>query len=96
MTNRIHAACIASLGLVVLMFAGSDASAPAVPESAVVYEGKTAHLWVADPNDKKLGIRQVKLGRIDSGMIEVVSGLKAGETVVVSGAVFIDRAVAPD
>jgi cobalt-zinc-cadmium efflux system membrane fusion protein len=75
---------------------GGDAAAPAVPERAVVYEGSSAHLWVADPKDKRLGIRQVKLGRNDSGMIEVVSGLKAGETVVVAGAVFIDRAVTPD
>jgi cobalt-zinc-cadmium efflux system membrane fusion protein len=75
---------------------GSDATAPSVPERAVVYEGTSAHLWVADPAEKKLGIRQVKLGRIKSGMIEVVDGLKAGESVVVSGAVFIDRAAASD
>jgi membrane fusion protein, heavy metal efflux system len=75
---------------------GGDASAPAVPERAVVYEGTTAHLWVADPKEKKLGIRQVKLGRIKSGMVEVVDGLKAGESVIVSGAVFIDRAAATD
>jgi len=75
---------------------GEDADAPAVPAGAVVYEGTTAHLWVADPNEKKLGIRQVKLGRIQSGMVEVVNGLRAGESVVVSGAVFIDRAAAAD
>jgi cobalt-zinc-cadmium efflux system membrane fusion protein len=58
--------------------------------------GTTAHLWVADPKQKTLGIRQVKLGRIKSGMVEVVDGLKAGESVIVSGAVFIDRAAATD
>jgi cobalt-zinc-cadmium efflux system membrane fusion protein len=75
---------------------GQDAAAPAVPAQAVVYEGTNAHLWVADPRQKTLGIRQVKLGRINSGMVEVVAGLKAGESVVVSGAVFIDRAAAND
>ena len=75
---------------------GGDTSAPAVPQGAVVYEGTTAHLWVADPGKKELGIRQVKLGRIKSGMVEVVDGLKAGESVIVSGAVFIDRAAASD
>ena len=75
---------------------GKDRSAPAVPERAVVYDGTTAHLWVANPRGKKLGIRQVTLGRIKSGMVEVVNGLKAGESVVVSGAVFIDRAAASD
>ena len=73
-----------------------DVSAPAVPERAVVYEGTTAHLWVADPGAKRLGIRQVKLGRTQSGMVEVVNGLKAGKSIVVSGAVFIDRAAASD
>jgi cobalt-zinc-cadmium efflux system membrane fusion protein len=75
---------------------GADASAPSVPAQAVVYEGTNAHLWVADPKEKKLGIRQVKLGRIKSGMVEVVDGLKAGESIIVSGAVFIDRAAAAD
>ena len=75
---------------------GEDGANPAVPERAVVYEGTTAHLWVADPREKKLGIRQVKLGRIKSGMVEVLDGLKAGESVIVSGAVFIDRAAAGD
>jgi cobalt-zinc-cadmium efflux system membrane fusion protein len=75
---------------------GEDAAAPAVPAGAVVYEGTTAHLWAADPKDKKLSIRQVKLGRIKAGMVEVVDGLKAGESVVVSGAVFIDRAASSD
>jgi cobalt-zinc-cadmium efflux system membrane fusion protein len=75
---------------------GEDVANPAVPERAIVYEGTTAHLWVADPKEKKLGIRQVKLGRIKSGMVEVVDGLKAGEAVVVSGGVFIDRAAAGD
>jgi cobalt-zinc-cadmium efflux system membrane fusion protein len=75
---------------------GEDAAAPAVPTQAVVYDGTNAHLWVADPHEKKLGIRQVKLGRISNGMVEVVDGLKAGESVVVSGAVFIDRAAATD
>jgi membrane fusion protein, heavy metal efflux system len=75
---------------------GADRSAPAVPAQALVYEGTTAHLWVADPKQKTLGIRQVKLGRVRSGMVEVVNGLKAGESIVVSGAVFIDRAAATD
>jgi membrane fusion protein, heavy metal efflux system len=75
---------------------GEDTAAPAVPAQAVVYEGTAAHLWVADPKEKKLSIRQVKLGRIRSGMIEVVDGLKSGESIVVSGAVFIDRAASGD
>jgi hypothetical protein len=45
MTNRIHAACIASLGLVVLMFAGSDASAQSrtSPRAAFASIHSTSH-----------------------------------------------------
>jgi membrane fusion protein, heavy metal efflux system len=75
---------------------GEDVANPAVPERAIVYEGTGAHVWVADPQEKRLGIRQVKIGRTKSGMLEIVDGLKAGESIVVSGAVFIDRAAAGD
>jgi len=71
---------------------GQDAVAPAVPANALVQEGSTAHVWVALPAAKALEIRQVKIGRTRDGMVEVVDGLKAGESVVTSGAVFIDRA----
>jgi cobalt-zinc-cadmium efflux system membrane fusion protein len=43
-----------------------------------------------------LEIRQFKEGRISGGMVEVVDGLKAGELIVTSGSVFIDRAVTGD
>ncbi len=65
--------------------------APAVPETAVVYEGSDAHVWVADPVHKTLAIRDIGVGRIRHGMVEVLHGLQAGESVVTSGAVFIDR-----
>ena len=63
----------------------------AVPEIAVVYEGSDAHVWVADPARKTLALRQVVTGAEDHGMVQVVRGLSAGESVVTSGAVFIDR-----
>ena len=75
---------------------GEDAAAPGVPQSAVVYEGDTAHVWLADPATKTLAIRPIKAGRDHDGMIEVLSGLQPGNSVVTSGAVFIDRAVAGD
>jgi cobalt-zinc-cadmium efflux system membrane fusion protein len=65
--------------------------APAVPEAAVVYEGSDAHVWVADPVHKTLAIRDIGVGRIRHGMVEVLHGLQAGDSVVTSGAVFIDR-----
>lgn len=62
-----------------------------VPTEAVIYEGDTARVWVAQPN-RILGLRVVKTGRTHNGMIEVLSGLGAGERVVTSGSLFIDRA----
>ncbi|MBV8684594.1 MAG: efflux RND transporter periplasmic adaptor subunit [Caulobacteraceae bacterium] len=62
-----------------------------VPTDAVIYEGDTARVWVARPN-RVLGLRTIKTGQTHDGMVEVVSGLQAGEVVVTSGSLFIDRA----
>jgi cobalt-zinc-cadmium efflux system membrane fusion protein len=70
---------------------GADTAAVGVPESAVVYEGETARVWV-NTADGALALRQIKTGRTNANMVEVLSGLRPGERVVVSGAVFIDRA----
>ena len=84
-----------------LMFAtvgihtASDRTSPAVPESAVIYEGELAHVWVAHA-DHSLGLRNIRVGRIQGGDVEVLSGLANGESVVTAGALFIDRASRPD
>nr|WP_294527785.1 efflux RND transporter periplasmic adaptor subunit [uncultured Rhodopila sp.] len=75
---------------------GADVLAPAVPENAIVYEGEDTHAWLANDKAKTLEIRQFKAGRISNGMVEVLDGLKPGELIVTSGAVFIDRAVTGD
>jgi cobalt-zinc-cadmium efflux system membrane fusion protein len=75
---------------------GAGQSAPGVPEEAVVYEGQTAHVWVADDTNKTVAIRQIRVGRVTDGFVEVLDGLKPGEKVVTAGALFIDRAVAGD
>jgi cobalt-zinc-cadmium efflux system membrane fusion protein len=75
---------------------GADASHPAVPQDAVVYEGDTAHVWLADDTAKTLAIRPIKPGRSRNGMVEVLAGLKAGDKIVTAGAVFIDRAATGD
>jgi cobalt-zinc-cadmium efflux system membrane fusion protein len=72
-----------------------DASA-AVPDSAVVYEGSTAHVWVANPSDKSIALRQVTTGRVADHRVQVTEGLEAGEQVVTRGSLFIDRATAGD
>ncbi len=74
---------------------GSDETAPAVPEDAVVYEGETARVWVAR-DDKTLELRRIRVGRISDGSVEVLAGLAPGDRIVTSGTVFIDRAAKGD
>ena len=73
----------------------SDASeSPAVPQSAVVYEGAAAHVWVLAA-DGLLSLRSIRTGRSNDGLIEVLDGLKPGENVVTKGGLFIDQAAVP-
>jgi membrane fusion protein, heavy metal efflux system len=74
---------------------GEASSAPAVPQEAIVYEGDQARVWVAGDGDT-LALRQIRPGRSSEGMVEVRAGLSAGEKVVTSGTVFIDRAARAD
>ncbi len=74
---------------------GESSLSPAIPEAAVVYDPDGAHVWLAG-GDKTLRIRKVKLGRNDGGLVEVMEGLQAGDTVVTAGSVFIDRAAEAD
>ncbi len=72
---------------------GAATVSPAVPERGVVYEGQKAHVWLADPAAKTLELRQVHTGRAVDGQVEITEGLKPGDHVVTTGAVFIDRAI---
>ncbi|HEX2789293.1 MAG TPA: efflux RND transporter periplasmic adaptor subunit [Steroidobacteraceae bacterium] len=69
------------------------AEAPAVPASAVVYEGDSAHVWVLQSADA-IAIRPIRAGRASDGFVEVLDGLKPGERVVTRGSLFIDRSAA--
>jgi cobalt-zinc-cadmium efflux system membrane fusion protein len=73
---------------------GAGEAAPAVPEEAVVFDGAQAHVWLADPARKTLALRPITIGRTDRGMIEATSGLHAGDSIITSGSVFIDRTIA--
>ncbi len=74
---------------------GADQTAVAVPTAAVIYEGDQARVWVAQ-RGQSLGLREIKTGRTSNGEVEVLSGLNPGDQVVVSGAIFIDRAAKND
>jgi cobalt-zinc-cadmium efflux system membrane fusion protein len=68
----------------------------AVPDIAVVHEFDSAHVWVANPAEKTLEVRVIKIGPTRDGMVAVRDGLKPGEQIVTSGAVFIDRSATGD
>ena len=70
---------------------GEAATAPAVPQQAIVYEGETARVWVVG-EDGTIAARSVRVGQLADGMVEILGGLTEGEKVVTSGALFIDRA----
>ena len=73
----------------------SDSSdAPAVPESAVVYEGDLAHVWILS-GDGLLAYRSIRTGRSNDGLVEVLDGLKPGERIVTKGGLFIDQVAVP-
>lgn len=75
---------------------GAGTSAPAVPDSAVIYEGSTAHVWVAHAADKTIELRKVATWHVSGGMVQIAGGLQPGEMVVTAGALFIDRATTND
>lgn len=70
---------------------GEDVTAPAAPQSAVVYEGDKAHVWIVR-DDGLIELRNIVAGQVQDGMVEVSSGLATGEKLVTSGSLFIDRA----
>ena len=70
---------------------GAPVSEPAVPASAIVYEGNTARVWVAR-DDGTLAGRGVTTGRTEDGLVEIKEGLSPGEKIVTRGTLFIDRA----
>jgi membrane fusion protein, heavy metal efflux system len=73
----------------------SDATqSPGIPDTAVVYEGEAAHVWVVQA-DRLLGYRAIRTGRTNGGLVEVLEGLKPGERIVTKGGLFIDQAAAP-
>jgi cobalt-zinc-cadmium efflux system membrane fusion protein len=72
--------------------AGAPSTEVVVPQKAVVFEGEDdARVWLVGPN-KTLALRHIRAGKTVDGMVVVSDGLQAGDHVVTSGSVFIDRA----
>ncbi|MDE2434803.1 MAG: efflux RND transporter periplasmic adaptor subunit [Sphingomonadales bacterium] len=70
------------------------AGAPAavsVPASAVIHEGDSARVWVY-LGHARVKARAVTTGESHEGRVSILSGLKPGERVVSSGALFVNEA----
>ena len=78
------------------IIAGEGRTMPAVPQESVVYEGASARVWVARPEQKSVVARPIEVGATVNGLVEVRRGLAIGETVVAGGTLFIDRAATRD
>ena len=65
-------------------------TSPAVPRESVIYEGDTARVWVVTPTGA-VELRPVTTGVVSGGLLQVTAGLRAGETIVTKGSLFIDR-----
>ena len=63
---------------------GEPSSALLLPNGAYINDGGGSWVFVVDVNGKFAERRNIKIGRRNNSQIEVLSGLKAGERVIVS------------
>jgi cobalt-zinc-cadmium efflux system membrane fusion protein len=62
-----------------------------VPATAVIHEGDSARVWILRP-DGLLASRWVQTGDQQGGRVEITAGLRPGEKLVTSGALFVNEA----
>jgi HlyD family secretion protein len=70
---------------------GGDTPALIVPTGAFLERSGGNWLFVLDPEGRSAQPRQIKVGRRNSGQLEILSGLAAGERVVISDYTNLDR-----
>ncbi|MBN9266251.1 MAG: efflux RND transporter periplasmic adaptor subunit [Hyphomicrobium sp.] len=68
-------------------------ASPAVPRSAIIYEGDAARVWISR-EDGTIELRHIKIGVSNGDFVQVTRGISAGEKVITRGSLFIDRAAA--
>ena len=65
-----------------ILLPGSTGKTLLIPDSAIVVSGQMDKVFVADGD--RAHLRLVRTGRPHDGMIEILSGLNPGETVIIS------------
>jgi multidrug efflux pump subunit AcrA (membrane-fusion protein) len=68
----------------VSLFLGGQRKVVLIPREAVVYRGEQSGVFVLDGNRARF--RTVHVGTIQQNQVEIVDGIKPGETVVSMGA----------
>ncbi|NML95614.1 efflux RND transporter periplasmic adaptor subunit [Novosphingobium olei] len=67
------------------------AGGASVPDVAVIHEGDSARVWVYLGNGRVVA-RPVITGPSHDGVVTIISGLRPGERIVTSGALFVNEA----
>jgi cobalt-zinc-cadmium efflux system membrane fusion protein len=78
----------------VTILTGEGDSSLGVPRDAIIYDGKSARVWLARENDNAVEPREVKLGLSNGRVVQVLEGLRGDEKIVIKGSLFVDRAAA--
>ncbi len=74
---------------------GPPQTSPAVPRSAVVYDGTQARVWVETASGG-FSLRKVSVGAQDGDLVQILAGLAAGQRIASGGGLFIDQAAQGD
>jgi cobalt-zinc-cadmium efflux system membrane fusion protein len=69
---------------------GAHVQQLAVPQNAVVREGDKASVWVAE-RENKFVRKPIVCGMEQNGYVQVVSGISAGDRIVVEGSLFLSN-----
>ena len=72
---------------------GEGGASPAVPRSAVIFDGDRARVWVVLP-DKSIELRRIQTGLVSGQLIQVLDGLQPGDQIITRGSLFIHRTAA--
>ncbi|WP_084454892.1 efflux RND transporter periplasmic adaptor subunit [Novosphingobium rosa] len=62
-----------------------------VPAQAVIHEGDAARVWISQGNGRLVS-REVQVADSSGGRVRITEGLKAGEVVATTGAIFVNEA----
>ncbi|MER3447523.1 MAG: efflux RND transporter periplasmic adaptor subunit [Candidatus Dadabacteria bacterium] len=72
----------------------SGVKSPAVPIDAIIYDGGRTSVWVERKPNQFIR-RDVIIGQVQNGNVQIISGLQPGSKVVSKGSLFLSNALNP-